>query len=185
VLMEKGDKFLKFAGFLSKITGGSDQRGEFGDRDTTESRGGKQTIAAQGDNGALNVSPSGVLGEDGADDDFEAGPCGPPFLRSVGSKEELVILLQNGRGCSVCGDGRTVRTPEIRVGTLRGGCQTTVFIHHFRKIDTQEEQVKKEELYCHPRACTAGQVLANSQLWFKIEPHPNALFAMLTVGSQW
>ncbi len=74
VLMEKGDKFLKFAGFLSKITGGSDQRGEFGDRDTTESRGGKRTIAAQSENGALNVSPSGVLREDRADDDFEASP---------------------------------------------------------------------------------------------------------------
>ena len=107
VLMEKGDKFFEFAGLLSKITGGSDQRGEFGDRDTTESRGGKQTIAAQGDNGALNVSPSGVLGEDGADDDFEAGPCGPPFLRSVGSKEGARnTLAEAGEGvaCVVTGE---------------------------------------------------------------------------------
>jgi len=46
---------------------------------------------AQLANGAFDVGPRSVLGEDGADDDFEAGAAGPPVLRAVSGEKRVEV----------------------------------------------------------------------------------------------
>jgi hypothetical protein len=58
--------------------------------------------------------------------------------------------------------------------------QNAVCRHLLCKIATPWEQVKKEALSRGAGACSRGQVLANSQRWFKIERHGVRRFAMLS-----
>ena len=46
--------------------------------------------------GTLDVRPGRVLRQDGADDDFETRPAGPPVLRAVSRKERIVVGVENG-----------------------------------------------------------------------------------------
>lgn len=53
--------------------------------------GSEQFFTAQGGNGALDVGPTGVLSEDGADDDLEAGLAGPPELRAMSAEQSVIV----------------------------------------------------------------------------------------------
>jgi len=88
---EKADEGLQLASFLAEIAGAANQLGEARSGDFFNGRRGKEPFAAKAGDGALHVGPGGVLGQDGADDDFEAGAAGPPVLRAVGAEKCIEV----------------------------------------------------------------------------------------------
>jgi len=96
VMAKEANEGLEFPSFLAEIAGGADELSESREGNAFDGRGGEELFAAEPGEGALDVGPSGVLGEDGADDDFETGPAGPPVLRAMGG-EERVEVVRNWR----------------------------------------------------------------------------------------
>ena len=105
---KKADEGFQFFCFLAEVAGRANQRGEAAQGNAFQSERSEQTPAAEIGDGALDVGPGGILGEDGADDNFEGRFCRPPILRAEGVKKRLVIQRQR-----IC-------TRESRRGAL--GC---------------------------------------------------------------
>jgi len=91
IFIKKSDEGLEGFGLLAEIARGAEVLGERGGRDAVDGGRGEKLCCAKVGNGAFDVFPGGVLREDGADDDFEAGPAGPPLLRTVSSQERVVV----------------------------------------------------------------------------------------------
>ena len=94
---KKCDEGFELASFLAEVAGRADQRGEAGERNAFDRGGSEQAFEAKIGDGAFDVGPAGVLGENSADDDFETSAAGPPELGAVGGqhgfevRSELVI----------------------------------------------------------------------------------------------
>jgi hypothetical protein len=88
---KEADEGLQFFGFLAEIAGGADQGSEASKGNALKSAGGKEMLAAQVGDGALDVEPGSILSEDSADDDLEGCLCRPPVLRAEVVKESLVV----------------------------------------------------------------------------------------------
>lgn len=80
VFLNEADKRLEFAGLLPEIAGGTDEAREARRRNGEDSGEGEEFFAAKIGDGALDIGPGSILGEDGADDDLEARTAGPPML---------------------------------------------------------------------------------------------------------
>src|SRR5215469_3995454 len=88
---------FQFFRFLTKVAGRANQRSEPGEGNAFESERSEKAFAAEVGDGAFDVRPRGVLGEDGADDDFEGRARGPPILRAKMFEEDLVIQRDSFR----------------------------------------------------------------------------------------
>jgi len=91
VLAKEANEGLELPGFLAEIAGGADELSESREGHAFDARGGEEFFAAERGEGALDVGPSCVLGEDGADDDFETSAAGPPMLRTMSTKQCVII----------------------------------------------------------------------------------------------
>ncbi len=87
---EAHEGFQSF-GLLAEIARGADQRSEASGGDAFEGERSQKAFTAKIGDGAFDVGPRGVLGEDGADDDFEGGTGRPPVLWAEVVEEGLVI----------------------------------------------------------------------------------------------
>lgn len=96
-LHESGEGF-ELASFLAKVTGRTDEARETRRGNGEDGAERKQFLAAKISDGALDVSPGSVLGENGADDDFKAGAAGPPMLRPMYGEEGFVIFSKHRQG---------------------------------------------------------------------------------------
>lgn len=90
-LREESCEGFEGFGFLPKVAGRAEVDGELGWGDPADSGEGQQLGVAQVGDGAFDVFPGSVLGEDGAYDNFEAGAAGPPVLRAMGSEERVIV----------------------------------------------------------------------------------------------
>ncbi len=175
---QKPYKLFQFAGLLPEVAGRTDQPSKLALRDAFHGVDGEEFFFSQGGDGALDVRPGRVLGQDGADDDFKACSARPPVLRAVSRKERIVIGTENG----LCREGSRLRLsangPKGVRPRLIGNWQKRGNRHLFRKIATERWQVKVESLSEEALACPGVQVLANSQRWVKIERRRIRRFAM-------
>ena len=81
-IKEKPHEILQTTGFDVEISGGFYERGKPCDRDIAQGALRKNSRRFQAMDGFLDVAPVRVLGQDGADDDFELRLCRPPALRA-------------------------------------------------------------------------------------------------------
>lgn len=88
---EKANESLQLSCLLPKVAGRADQTSQMPERNLFDRSGRKEFFAAKRGDGPLNVGPTGVLGQDGADDDFKAGAAGPPMLRPQNTEECIII----------------------------------------------------------------------------------------------
>src|SRR3974390_3236622 len=95
---KKACKLLKLSRLLPEISGRADQFGEVRFRNTFDGRRRQQTLAAQVNNGPLDVRPACILREDGSDDHLKAGAPGPPFLRTMGLEQCRKIVSKCRKG---------------------------------------------------------------------------------------
>jgi hypothetical protein len=113
--VEEGDEGLEGGGFAEHEAGGANELAEFFFGEFAEAGDGEDAMRLKVGNGALDRFPGGVLGEEGADDDFKSGLSGPPLLGAVEGDEMVVERAQaaGGRGfsnrqvalCGFCGHG--------------------------------------------------------------------------------
>ena len=125
--VKKLNEALEGFGLLAEVAGRAEQRGQpVRERIPRIAVGRQQAGSAQIANGAFDVGPGGVLREDGANDDFEAGAAGPPMLRAVGREKRFEIArgkaTRGTRGYgSVCRSAVVIRNIglEEQVGGAR------------------------------------------------------------------
>jgi len=91
LLSEKADEGFQLFRFLAEVAGRANELGEFGEWDYFDGAGREELRTAEVGDGRFDVGPCGVLDQDGADDDLEAGAAGPPVLRAVGGEESVVV----------------------------------------------------------------------------------------------
>jgi len=94
IFIKKSDERFEGFGLLAEIARGAEVLGERGGRDAVDGGRGEKLCCAKVGDGAFDVFPGGVLREDGADDDFEAGTAGPPVLRTMSSEECVVVAVK-------------------------------------------------------------------------------------------
>ena len=94
LLSEKADECFQFLRFLAEVAGRADELGEFGEWDCFDRAGLEELRAVEVGDGRFDVGPRGVLDQDSADDDLEAGSAGPPVLRTVGGEEGVVVGVE-------------------------------------------------------------------------------------------
>ena len=156
---EKFHEGLESFGLLAEVAGGAEECCKL----TRMGRGGwhrrEQASGAQIANGALDVGPGSVLGEDGADDDFEASAAGPPVLRAVGGEECIEVRrqlqLRGSSGGERRGIGSKRRKRSLRrlrdssLASSRSDRQIVAELqersHLKGTIATQQRQVKEGE----------------------------------------
>ena len=181
--LQKSHKVLQLPRFLPKIAGRADERPKIFDPRFGNGRRPKQCLSPQGEYSALYVPPTGILRQDRTHDNFKPGSPGPPFLWPAHSKKKIEIFFEYGQHPLTRPNRPHARIPDGRRFTMWGNGQRRVHLRLFRKIDSPARQVKNPPLSAVTKPWPGGQVLANSQRWFKIELHRNPAFAMLTVGS--
>jgi hypothetical protein len=91
IFIKKSDEGLEGFALLAEIARGAEVLGERGARDAVDGGRGEKLCRAKVGNGAFGIFPGGVLREDGADDDLEAGTAGPPVLRTMSSEQCVVV----------------------------------------------------------------------------------------------
>jgi hypothetical protein len=84
-------------GFLAEIAGRAQQPRNPRGMNTAYSVRCEDASSAQIANGALDVGPRSVLGEDGTDDDFKAGTARPPVLGAVGGEKCFEVRQERSR----------------------------------------------------------------------------------------
>ncbi len=84
-------------GLLPEVTGGAECGFEGGGIDIEEGLGRKEVLVFEVLDGSFDVGPGGVLGEDGADGDFEGAVAGPPVGGPVVVGH---VLVEVGEGMS-------------------------------------------------------------------------------------
>src|SRR5215831_8706012 len=115
--IEKGHKGLESLRFLPEVTGGADRSREPRGRYPLNRQRRQQLSRTEIGDGALDVFPRSVLGEDGAKDDLEAGTARPPVLRTIGGKQGLEV---GGKG-RIAGRYGERAGPRARLaGTVAG-----------------------------------------------------------------
>jgi len=145
-IAEEENEFLQLARLLPEISGGPNQSGETSDGNPLDGSRGEKVFVAKGGDGAFDVGPGGVLGQDGSGDDLETRSTRPPVLRPEGAEEHLVIDRKLGKGCG-CGRRKLAQISRAAVAKTRRGRQNAGGRHLFRKIAMLQQQVKKEALY--------------------------------------
>ncbi len=110
-LIKKGDEGLQRCRLAQHETGGPDEIAEFLFGNRAEGGDGKDIASFEAGNRAFHAFPGGVLGQVGADNDFESGFRGPPLLRTETLDEMVVHGAQATRGSApICGsDCRPLR----------------------------------------------------------------------------
>jgi hypothetical protein len=88
---KEGDEGFEGLRFLAEVAGGAKVGSEPGGANFCYCGGREQFCGAKIGDGALYILPRGVLGKNGADDDFKAGTAGPPMLRAVSRKEGIEV----------------------------------------------------------------------------------------------
>ena len=97
--VEQGNEGFE-RGRLARVeAGGLDEAAELVEGDGAETGDGERTGAVEIGDGALDGLPGGVLGEVGADDDFDGGFGRPPVLRAVSGGELIVHAAEALGGC--------------------------------------------------------------------------------------
>jgi hypothetical protein len=97
MLMNEGVKEGSEApGFDVEVTGGPDEPGEPGLGKGEKAVRIKEMGGFEIGDGAFDVGPVGILGEDGADTDLEGGIAGPPVLVSEVCAEQGIDAGQAG-----------------------------------------------------------------------------------------
>lgn len=76
-------KFLEFARLLTKIPRRTNQFAQPGERDAFKGCRREHFCATHLGDGPFHVGPTGILRQDGPDDDLEPGTPRPPMLRAV------------------------------------------------------------------------------------------------------
>src|SRR5882724_9769470 len=89
--MKKFNEGLESFGLLAEVTGRTKELRELGRRNGTDRVRRKQSCGSQVSNGAFDVGPGSVLGENRADDDFKAGTARPPMLRPMSSQQGIEV----------------------------------------------------------------------------------------------
>jgi len=82
---------FQFASFLPKVAGGTNEAGKASNGNVFHGAKREKSFAAKIRNSTLHVGPGGILGKDGADNDFKAGAAWPPALRAMYGEERFVI----------------------------------------------------------------------------------------------
>ncbi len=177
--LQEADKLFQLPCFLPEVAGRADQSSEFLERDPLQGIEREQFFVPQGDDGALDVCPGGVLRQDGADDNLESCSAGPPMLGAVSRVQCIVIRIENGLRKKWDRLWLSSRAPKGPRPRLLGNWKKRRTRHLFRKIAAETRQVKVETLSGETFACPGVQVLANSQRWVKIERRRLRPFAML------
>lgn len=111
-VIQERDEGFEGGSFAPHEAGGADEGAEFGFRNRAKAAQGEGAVGAEAGNGELDGLPGGVLGEVGADDDFEGRLCGPPLLRTPGLDEAVV------HGAEAAGGRR--HTLQVTGYSLRG-----------------------------------------------------------------
>ncbi len=96
--IQKVHEGLESLCFLPKITRRTEEASEPRGVRAANGLRRKHASVAQITNGAFDVGPGSVLREDGSDDNFEAGPAGPPVLRATGAEKCVEIRARNKGG---------------------------------------------------------------------------------------
>ena len=97
VRVEESDEGFEGGGFAQHETGGADEIAELGFGDGAQAIDGERAAGFEVGDGALDGFPGGVLGEVGADHDFEGGLGGPPLLGAETLDEVVVKGAQAAR----------------------------------------------------------------------------------------
>jgi hypothetical protein len=98
VRVEESDEGFEGGGFAQHETGGPDEIAEIGFGDGAQAVNGENAACFKVGDGSLDRFSGGVLGEVGADDDFEGGFGGPPLLGTETLEEMLVHRTQAAGG---------------------------------------------------------------------------------------
>jgi hypothetical protein len=88
---------LKRFGFLPEVAGGAEKLRESRGTNAAESFRRKHACIAQVADGAFDVGPGSILREDGADNNFQAGPARPPVLGAMSLEERVKIRARHKR----------------------------------------------------------------------------------------
>ena len=93
---EPADEVFEAFGFDVVVACGANGFGEFEEAGVLDGLGGEEVSFFEAVDGAFDVGPVGVLGEDGADENLEGGIGGPPVLRAVVIEEGMVEVEELG-----------------------------------------------------------------------------------------
>lgn len=162
---KKSDEFLHLASLLTKISGGTDKPSQTGKGNALDGRRRKQLGATKLGDGSLHIGPTGVLSQDGPNDNLKASAARPPVLWPVSLEQCIEVKRKLGERRACRAMVKRVRMQRRTVAKVRTARQNAGGRHLFRKIAVPSRQVKKEALYRGLVTCTGGQVLANSQRW--------------------
>ncbi|HYA61902.1 MAG TPA: hypothetical protein VED66_01785 [Candidatus Sulfotelmatobacter sp.] len=179
---EKSDEFLHLAGLLAKIAGGADESSETGEGNALNGGGREQICSTKLGDGPLHIGPTGVLSQDSPNNNLKTGAARPPVLWPVSPEQSIIVKRKLGQSSGFRGMAKLAGMQRRAVAKARTARQNAGGRHLLRKIAVPSRQVKKEGLYRGEATCTGGQVLANSQRWFKIERRGHIPFAMLSGG---
>src|SRR5882724_7491474 len=89
--MKKFNEGLESFGLLTEVTGRTKEQCQLGRRSATDCGRRKQSCGSQVSNGAFDVGPGSVLGENRANDNFKAGAARPPMLRPMSSQQGIEV----------------------------------------------------------------------------------------------
>src|SRR5437016_221451 len=89
--MKKFNEGLESFGLLAEVAGRTKELRELGRRSPADRVRRKQSCGSQVSNGAFDVGPGSVLGENRANDDFKAGAARPPMLRPMSSQQGIEV----------------------------------------------------------------------------------------------
>lgn len=95
VLVNEESKGFELAGLLAEVARGTNQTSKTGGGNALDGAKRKKSFAAKIGDGALDIGPGSVLGENGADDDLKAGAAGPPVLGAIYGEERFVIFFKD------------------------------------------------------------------------------------------
>jgi hypothetical protein len=89
--VEEASEGFEFFRLLAEIAGRTNEASETRSGNGQESGNGEKFFAAKIGDGALDICPGSILGEDGSDDDFHARAARPPVLGAVCGEQGFVI----------------------------------------------------------------------------------------------
>lgn len=130
--------------FLPEVSRGTNQARQPGLGHSFDCGNGEHLFAAQIYDDLFDVPPGGVLGKDGANDDFERSFGGPPLQWATRSEHGIVIFRQCGGVIDNVFRGKDFRGRDFRpastqiVGTLAWSHRK----HLYGKIARAKRQVK-------------------------------------------
>src|SRR5689334_9713415 len=110
---------LQSTRFLTEVSGAADELFEFGERSTTNATKREHPRGSQLLKRALDVGPSGVLRQVGADDHLETRLRRPPMLRAPLSIQQVVELANT----LMFSGPHTIQCTGARAGTCEGRIQ--------------------------------------------------------------